>query len=681
MALCPHVYRRGATYWWRRSFTVSTAQTFVISLSMRVRDPLAARRLGARLTVGANNIMDEIGIGSMPAASARSALARIVFEFAEDAFDKFQPRPRRADPPAIPYEAAQERAMLLVLGHTANEDVRSLAVSYRSDPGADDRGQATNVVLAEISIGFVYLLVGARGQAASVTDHDRVAMAARGLSARDIGFVEREVAFQVRHEKGTSWTLGPEREIFTTVMVDHGVVPTDANTIRLRRAYLQIYAGILMDAAARHAAIAPPIKDVLRELLRSKDHPQTVGATTGANIGVERERYSTRVSKEPDDQPVAPVLVDLPVDSSAQPAPSLAAMISDLGNRKVKAKRKGDKRGWTDKTAAQHLAAVRLFTKAAGTDDPRLLSQQHVGSYRNLLDQLPKNWGKSSSDAGRSIADILARCQDLDEDEVGMAGGTINRHLTQLDNILEEARGHGFSIGATTKAMRTCSDAVKRGMFTSADCVTLFSSATWTGPNIIHGSQYFVPLIGKDTMARQGEIVGLLIEDVDLDLMIIHIRPNRLRGVKSSDAIRTLPITSELVRLGFCEYIRALMEAGYDMVFPDLRLRGDATALTSLYYKEWVKILWAALPEAIEKNTSFHSWRKTANTALAGANVNDPLRCQIMGHAYCDVNGQHYIGEFTIAEKLTALNYIPVTTSHLVAHPIRLHPGLPGRRS
>lgn len=182
-------------------------------------------------------------------------------------------------------------------------------------------------------------------------------------------------------------------------------------------------------------------------------------------------------------------------------------------------------------------------------------------------------------------------------------------------------------------------------------------------------------------LARQGEIVGLLVDDVDLDLMIIHIRPNKLRGVKSPDAIRTLPITPELVRLGFCEYIRALREAGYDMVFPDLRLRGDASALTSLYYKEWVKILWAALPNAIEDNVSFHSWRKTGNTAMAGANVNDPLRYQIMGHAYRDVKGKNYTGEFSIADKLAALSKIPITTSHLVAQPIRLHPGLLGGKA
>ena len=79
------------------------------------------------------------------------------------------------------------------------------------------------------------------------------------------------------------------------------------------------------------------------------------------------------------------------------------------------------------------------------------MTQAHVGAYISLLSRLPTHWGKSSDDADRSIDEITARAEDLDEDEIGLTAPTINRHRTQLSTILAHMEENGYPIGTVSK--------------------------------------------------------------------------------------------------------------------------------------------------------------------------------------------------------------------------------------
>ena len=82
------------------------------------------------------------------------------------------------------------------------------------------------------------------------------------------------------------------------------------------------------------------------------------------------------------------------------------------------------------------------------------------------------------------------------------------------------------------------------------------------------------------------------------------------------------------------------------------------------------------LPDAGAERKHMHSWRKAGNSIMAGKNINDPLRYQLLGHAYRDINGRHYTEELALEDKRAALCLIPVTTGHIERRPLRLHPGL-----
>ena len=84
---------------------------------------------------------------------------------------------------------------------------------------------------------------------------------------------------------------------------------------------------------------------------------------------------------------------------------------------------------------------------------------------------------------------------------------------------------------------------VRAGHIHQQDEVTLFGAATWTGSAVEHGSNHFVPLFAKYQVTRLSEITGTLREDFDLDQIVLHVRPNRLRRVKNESSVRRLAIS------------------------------------------------------------------------------------------------------------------------------------------
>jgi len=381
---------------------------------------------------------------------------------------------------------------------------------------------------------------------------------------------------------------------------------------------------------------------------------------------------------------MAPIaFVPIPGDPAGGMRPSFVASVEALARLKVREKT------WDEKTASQHLSVSRLFRKMAGTDDPRQMGQSDIGKYRALLSILPKNHGKSCHDEGRTLDEILVRSEDLDDEEIGLAPGTVNRHLTQLGNIAAYFEANGIAIGTITAGLRPKESYRKRPCFDAALDLRegLFRSSVWTGSfslkdrlqagtAIIHDAQFWVPILGHTMLFRLSEAAGLEIADIDLERNIIHIRNNSERRIKTSESQRDIPIPPEVLRLGFADYVRALQALGHTLLFPELRLRGAATPLQNLFYKEFVAVLSQALPTAAEENKTFHCFRKSGNTVLIDGACDPIIRHRLMGHKAEGVNAAHYTGDLAMKTFARELAKIPNVTAHLAAHPIRLHNAL-----
>ncbi|MGP0061771.1 MAG: hypothetical protein ACLPID_21100 [Beijerinckiaceae bacterium] len=369
--------------------------------------------------------------------------------------------------------------------------------------------------------------------------------------------------------------------------------------------------------------------------------------------------------------------------------------------------------GWSDEHKRQHRNIAKLFIKSAGTDDPRRMTQEDIGAFHSLLSRLPKNHDKSPKDKDRTLHEILERgraaqqAAEKRETEAarrdpaytpktvklcGLEITTVNRYMDELGTILKYCRGNGYPIGdlSALKDFKRADDEdedEKRSAFDLVECAKLFEANNWRGcsgvkdrvnqgPMMIHDAIYWAPLLGYYSMARLGEILGLMVTDIDSAPPIpsLKLRRNQIRGLKTKKTSkRRLPIHPELLRLGFLEYVAELQNAGHQMLFPELRKRGDKTALSSLFNKEWTKILDHQLPNARSETKTFYSFRHTGNTQLLGV-VEDSVRIKLMGHAGTTVNERVYSKEIPDEIKFNALLKLSNVTENLVRFPIQLSP-------
>ena len=80
-------------------------------------------------------------------------------------------------------------------------------------------------------------------------------------------------------------------------------------------------------------------------------------------------------------------------------------------------------------------------------------------------------------------------------------------------------------------------DASKRGAFTNEQLKQGYDKALASGSQV----KLLMPLLGE-TGCRLAEIVGLELQDIDMENELIHIRPNAIRRLKTRNSERTLPL-------------------------------------------------------------------------------------------------------------------------------------------
>ena len=107
-------------------------------------------------------------------------------------------------------------------------------------------------------------------------------------------------------------------------------------------------------------------------------------------------------------------------------------------------------------------------------------------------------------------------------------------------------------------------DSHKRGTFTNDQLKWGYDKALASGSQI----KLLMPLLGE-TGCRLAEIVGLKLEDIDLENDLIHIRPNSARRLKTRSSQRTLPLVG---------YAKLAMEQALE--------QGDSTYLFPRYLRD-----------------------------------------------------------------------------------------------
>jgi integrase len=124
-------------------------------------------------------------------------------------------------------------------------------------------------------------------------------------------------------------------------------------------------------------------------------------------------------------------------------------------------------------------------------------------------------------------------------------------------------------------------DVFKRGTFANDQLKWGYDKALSSGSTV----KLLMPLLG-DTGCRLAEIVGLRLEDIDLENDLIHIRPNSARRLKNKTSERVLPL------VGYAKLAieQALALADDEWLFPQYLKVGHCYAThASNAVNKWLK--------------------------------------------------------------------------------------------
>ncbi len=175
----------------------------------------------------------------------------------------------------------------------------------------------------------------------------------------------------------------------------------------------------------------------------------------------------------------------------------------------------------------------------------------------------------------------------------------------------------------------------KRRPWTTAELQAFFAQPVWSAyelPKVADAAgpaAYWIPLLGLFTGARVGELCQLRVQDVvdTPEGPVLSINEEAEGAtVKTAASIRDVPLHSELVRLGFLDYVAELRKAGGVSLWPAMRFRKGKPGA---FFSEWFGTARRKVPG---EAPDFHSLRHTVRSALAEAELPEAIKDRITGH-------------------------------------------------
>lgn len=345
-----------------------------------------------------------------------------------------------------------------------------------------------------------------------------------------------------------------------------------------------------------HEALAQIAGDVLSAQGAEGLTPVAEAFLTAAGIAVDREHHNFRTFvfelaaaidehyAEPSGRRLAgrhvapPPLPEAPsVAPVVAPALTLGGLVADY----IKAKQQA-KNQYTRKITL----ALELFRDMVGADTPiASLRQLHVTNFLRDICRLPSNWA-TRAEQGVSLASMLA-----DEVEEVMSPTTYkDNYRAPLKAFLRDSRRDfgdaGFPAlivdGIEYTGNRKAGEDTQRALL-PPELKRLFEGAEFAA--IARDPQadalYWLPIIGLYTGARPREICQLNPqcdwgESDGIPFLKFSKDTAAGQGVKKTvktDEERTIPMHSELVRLGLPVYLERLKKAKADRMFPGVRIK------------------------------------------------------------------------------------------------------------
>ena len=245
------------------------------------------------------------------------------------------------------------------------------------------------------------------------------------------------------------------------------------------------------------------------------------------------------------------------------------------------------------------LRSVTMYEEFTGNPPIHQLTREQGDGFRTWLQQPErKTTSKTARDRLTWVKSLL-------------------KYAARDLGLLERNPWEGINI--TTKTTN------KRRPWTDSELMTFFSQPLHVAHRLPNDKKagsdaaYWIPLLGLYSGARVGELAQLRLADVDTtgEFPLLSITDEgEGQSVKSQAGVRKVPIHSELIRLGFLDYVASMKEQKETLLWPRLPTREGKPGG---YFSQWFGAYRRSLGFGLYPD--FHCLRHTVRSQIESPRV------------------------------------------------------------
>ncbi|OAN48647.1 hypothetical protein A6A05_14950 [Magnetospirillum moscoviense] len=346
--------------------------------------------------------------------------------------------------------------------------------------------------------------------------------------------------------------------------------------------------------------------------------------------------------------------------------------------------------GVTADTQDQNRKIVKLFAEFVGEASPAsAITKAAVRDWKKALFSWPIRAADTNVFTGMTFRQVLKANEEVGKPTISEK--TINKYLSAMGGFCGWLRSNDYIEGDPLDGMFLKLDKEKQKVFpyTTDQLKAIFGSPVFTGAqssendhligNVgINDWRRWLPLIGLFTGARLGEIAQLYLDDVRQEHghWIFHITRETTRDgdvkktTKTKGSQRVIPIHTELIKLGFLDYVALVRKRNAKRLFPEITpdTRGHMSGHPSRWYGRYV----ARIGVKDDKSVNFHSFRHGLADAFRRAGYLDDQFKFMLGHTGATTTGRYgNLPEGELKMRVTmmeAVTFPGLDLSHLYPH-------------
>ncbi|MEJ5154542.1 DUF6538 domain-containing protein [Gluconobacter wancherniae] len=265
---------------------------------------------------------------------------------------------------------------------------------------------------------------------------------------------------------------------------------------------------------------------------------------------------------------------------------------------------------------------AQRFIEVCGDHDIRDYTGEDSGKFRELMEKMPENYGKSSKDV-RTVQELVAYCQKSKLPRISEK--TIKNHFARLSAIwryylLRELVDRNIFVGWKFDAKAK----IKRIRWNDEQLSILMNSS-WNSTTISRKTYAYIVGLGSYCGMRLEEICRIRIEDIQeiRGITCILIREHTARknrpweewNPKTEAGERVIPIGQALINAGFLDFVNNIKSY---YLFNQLKFSGKDKKRSPQFQQSFSKF---KLRHGVPRGVDFHSFRHNVSTKLR--NISD----------------------------------------------------------